>query len=266
MTLEEWSRKKNSGHGPSVFERCTPGFWTPAEDLRVTATRLPGVPEDLPATLLRGLLTEAECRELIAAVPSSGPGFLGRDEVFQLYHDRVVKYRFLTSDEELAERMFGRLRPYLPQELDGGRVLRLNPAFRFVHHDRGGHQAAHVDGREPVQPQYDAEAGGWVQSRLTLQCYLNHDFTGGELALVEPDADGPGVAREKYVHRPRTGDGIVFYQERLVPPSERPPYEVLHEARSVLSGNKYAMRTMVDYVFPDAEMARMTNIKDDRPE
>ena len=33
-------------------------------------------------------------------------------------------------------------------------------------------------------------------SRLTLQCYLNHDFTGGELALVEPDADGPGVARE----------------------------------------------------------------------
>lgn len=263
MTLAEWSRKKNSGKGPPVSARFA-GVWCPDTELNITERPVPGIPEYMPVVLLHGVFTEEECRGLIAAVPIDGPGYLGREEVFQLYNDRVVNYRFLAHDPDLAERLLRRLRRYLPEEIDGGRLHGVNPGFRFVHHDRGGHQAGHIDGREPVDPEYHEAAGGWVQSRLSLQIYLNGGFRGGEFVILEPDPDQPGRHRPRYVHQPRAGDALIFYQERLVPPSKSGPFEMFHEARDVLEGDKYACRTMVDYVFLDEARAKLGNIKDDR--
>jgi len=94
------------------------------------------------------------------------------------------------------------------------------------------------------------------------------DFKGGEFAIVSPspNASGDGDAsgtNVRYVVKPREGDVVIFYQERLNPPSDHPPYELQHEGSDVTEGEKFACRTMVDYVFPDRERARMGNVKDD---
>eukprot|EP00927_Polykrikos_kofoidii_P005662 TRINITY_DN12247_c0_g1_i1.p1 TRINITY_DN12247_c0_g1~~TRINITY_DN12247_c0_g1_i1.p1 ORF type:complete len:347 (-),score=38.53 TRINITY_DN12247_c0_g1_i1:42-1082(-) len=263
MTMEEWSRKKNSNVGPPVSDKLGDA-WTADSEVRVRIEKVPGMPSFMPILLVRGLLTKAECEGLIAAVPTSGEGLMRKGEVNQLYNDRLVNYRYLTHDRVLAERMMARLEPYIPKEVDGGRLHGLNPAFRFVHHDSGGHQTGHIDGREPVEPAYCERAGGWLQSRLTLQIYLNEGFVGGAFAFLEPNQDGSsGGERAKYVHQPHVGDALIFYQERLIPPSSSPPYECLHEARDVVSGDKYACRTMVDYLFPGYETAKLSNLKDD---
>lgn len=259
MTLAEWSRRKNSGAGPAVSERL-PAGWSARSRPPLVAERVPMVPSFMPAVLLRGVLSREECASLIAAVPEGGQGFFGGEEIKQLYHDRVVKYRFLSYDPGLSEVFLSRIREHIPGELDGGRFHRVNPVWRFVHYEEGGHQASHIDGREPVNPELD-EAAGWVQSRLTLQVYLSEDFEGGELAFVEPGADG--ARRTKHVLHPATGDAVLFYQERLQPPTRVPPYELYHEARDVMAGHKYACRTMVDYVFPDSACASLSNLKDD---
>lgn len=261
MSVAEWSKKKNSDKGPPVSARFA-GSWCPDADLKIQASRVPGVPEGLPAVILQGILTAEECEGLIAAVPTEGPGYLGRNEIFQLYNDRVVKYRYLTHDTGLAERLQARIKAHLPETLDGGRLHGINPAFRFVHHDRGGRQAAHIDGREPVEPEYNQAAGGYVQSRLSLQLYLSSGFRGGKFVILEQSSESPSGYRERYVHTPRAGNAIIFYQERLVPPSAQ-AYELFHEARDVLEGDKFACRTMVDYVFPDLETAKLSNLKDD---
>lgn len=261
MSPAEWSRRKNSGAGPAVSARCKPGSLSGAAPTGLVAERLPGMPTFMPAFLLQGVLSHAECRSLIEAVPAGGPGYFSSDEIYQLYQDRVVSYRFLTDDEGLSSLFMSRIRSFLPEELDGGRILRINPAWRFVHQETGGHQAAHIDGREPVEPQ--EAAGGWVQSRLTLQVYLSDDFGAGELAFVVKDPKTEEL-HVRHLHKPKTGDALIFYQERLMPPTAFPPYEVLHEARNVTWGHKYACRTMVDYVFPNSQVAKMSNLKDDR--
>lgn len=256
--LDEWTRLKNSDKGAAV-SALTPSVRKPLGE----PVRLNEVPDYMPAFVLRGILSPEECQSLIEAMdamPSGGPGYLGREQVQRMYRDRVVKYRFLTDDEALSELFSQRIRDYIPETLDGGRFYRVNPSWRFVCYDQGGHQGAHIDGREPAKP-VPAEGGeGWVQSRLTLQVYLNSDFTGGELAVLEEQPRGGD--RVKHLLQPGTGDALIFYQERLEPPS-RQPFELLHEARDVTGGTKYACRTMVDYVFPDVKSARMANLKDD---
>jgi len=96
---------------------------------------------------------------------------------------------------------------------------------------------------------------------LSLQIYLNGGFKGGEFVILEPDPEDPDKHRAKYTHRPRAGDALLFYQERLFPPSP-PPYELFHEALDVLDGDKFACRTMVDYAFPDQRTAKRSNLKD----
>lgn len=75
----------------------------------------------------------------------------------------------------------------------------------------------------------------------------------------------PRIGQGAHVVVPSVGSGARgdrSVQERLIPPSEK-PYELFHEARDVLEGDKFACRTMVDYVFPDAERARLSNLADD---
>lgn len=269
MSLEEWSLLKNKDAGPAVspFLQVPLTMGEPREE----GSRAPNVPYYLPAVLVPKVLTHEECYGLIAAVPQSGLGYKNAKEVHDMYEDRVVHYRYLTNDKHLADVFSHRLRDFLPLELDGGKLWRINPAWRFVKYEEGGHQTAHIDGREPQQPMETPD--GWVQSRLTVQVYLNGDYDGGELAFVQKGGGDLSLKehregdkeqlKEIYVLKPTLGDVMIFYQERLTPLTDHPPYHLLHEARDVKRGAKFACRTMVDYVFPTKEQAQMSNLKDD---
>lgn len=182
------------------------------------------------------------------------------DKVGQNYRDRVVNQRYQCADDALAKRLEARLAAYLPRELDGGRLLGINSGFRFVHYAEGGRHGPHIDGREPVDP--DPTPNGWfVQSRITLQAYLNADFDGGEFTIV--DAVGSDFVPRQVI-KPGCGDVVLFYQERLDPP-QLVPYKYYHQGSDVTAGHKHTCRTMVDYVFPDAALAKISNGPDDAP-
>lgn len=270
MDLEEWCAAKNSEIGPAVSRRLTEkSAWRPDPQPTLSATPIPGLSKGVPGTVVHDVLSPEECRELIAAYPDQSiAGYMPGERVAELYRDRKVKARAMAHDEKLADVLFRRLKEFIPAELDGGRLFRVNPGFRFVHYEQGGHHLTHIDGREPGVPTYNAEAGGWVQSRLTLQVYLNThgaDFEGGEFVVVQGESgnDKDNSTNVKHVVKPSAGDTVLFYQERLTPASEHPPYELNHEGRDVTRGEKFACRTMVDYIFPDKERAQMSNVRDD---
>lgn len=268
MDISAWCAKKNDGAGPAVSAKLDElNAWQCDAQQNIKAERIPGVTAQMPAEVLHQVLSPGECQGLIAGIPESGAGHMDSAEVANLYRDRVLASRYLSHDPRLASQLMDRIRAHLPEELEGGRLFRISPTFRFLHYEEGGRQGCHIDGREPAEPAFAEAAGGWVHSRLTLQLYLNShgvDFEGGELVFLQPGSSGAGVPqfRAKHVYEPCTGDAVVFYQERLVPPSNF-PYELHHEASDVEGGKKYACRTMIEYVFPDRESAVMGNIKDD---
>ena len=63
-------------------------------------------------------------------------------------------------------------------------LAKISPEWRVLKYEAGGTFKAHVDGREPGEPEREGER--FLQSRLTIQIYLNDhntDFTGGEFVV-----------------------------------------------------------------------------------
>lgn len=79
-------------------------------------------------------------------------------------------------------------------------IVRYRPGGRYVDHR-------------------DTPALGATPRRLSLVCYLNDDFTGGETAFTEPDV----------VVSPLTGAVVIFSPV------------LLHRARAVTAGTKYVV-------------------------
>eukprot|EP00658_Telonema_sp_P-2_P012460 TRINITY_DN14741_c0_g1_i4.p1 TRINITY_DN14741_c0_g1~~TRINITY_DN14741_c0_g1_i4.p1 ORF type:complete len:376 (+),score=89.81 TRINITY_DN14741_c0_g1_i4:178-1305(+) len=233
MSFEEWCAAKNAGLGPPISSRVPDEAWEPEPEKRVLrATRLPGIPDGMPAVVVHDVLTTSERAGLIHGFPNhegeevceGQEGYMGGERVGQLYRDRVVSARILSKDEKLASLLGTRLAPYIPEKIDGGKFYRVNPGFRFVHYEEGGHQAVHIDGREPGSPLRVEE--GWVQSRLTLQVYLNShgtEFGGGGISFT---GDPSSPVSQNTTVKPAGGDVVVFYQERLNPPIQATPYPV----------------------------------------
>jgi len=241
----QWVREKNSDGGPPVF---TPSTTAPAP---LTAEQLPQVPAHVPALLVRGLLSRAECQSILGAVPWEGKGYMSLEDVKARYRGRV-SHRYLSYDPRLATTIFERLRPLLPATLDGGVLAEVSPEWRVLKYEAGGVFSPHVDGREPGEPEERRMEGEvrFLQSRLTIQMYLNdhgQDFDGGEFVVFKH-----GARHERsFTLAPRSGDCVVFYQEKL---RQRDHY-LLHSAEPVVRGERYAMRTMVQYAFRSREEA-----------
>ncbi len=122
-------------------------------------------------------LSVDECLELInlseslgfADAPittSSGPSM--RKDIRN--NDRVMH-----DDPQLAERLWQRAKPYLPEQLGGTVAVGLNDRFRFYRYDPGQQFNWHLDGA------YHAPNGD--SSRLTFLIYLNDEFAGGETSF-----------------------------------------------------------------------------------
>lgn len=124
-------------------------------------------------------------------------------------------YRLIFTDEGLAQKLFQRLLPYLPPEIEGWKPAGLNEQFRFYRYDPKQRFNRHVDGRFRRNEN--------EESRLTFMVYLNDDFEGGETEF------------DDVTIYPQTGTGLVFV------------HELRHKGCAVGSGTKYVLRTDVMY-------------------
>ena len=126
--------------------------------------------------------------------------------------------RVMIDDYHLAEVLFKRARPLLPEIVDGWKLAGFNERLRYYRYNPGEKFARHFDG-------YYKRNSNEV-SKLTFMLYLNDSFEGGETRFfVYPEA--------KVV--PEKGMALVFVHKRL------------HEGCEVKSGTKYVLRTDVLY-------------------
>jgi prolyl 4-hydroxylase len=164
------------------------------------------------------VLSVEECQEFIARCESMGfepatlshfGGAVHRPDVRN--NDRVI-----LDDATLAQRLWERIAPLLPSDLDRQVAIGLNERFRFYRYDVGQKFAPHTDGA------YHSPTG--ARSLLTLLLYLNDDYTGGETIV-----DGQTIT-------PRTGQMLAFR------------HQLLHESVEIWSGRKYILRSDVMFL------------------
>ena len=173
-------------------------------------------------TIHPDLFTCEECRALVSLsetlgftyVPIQGKADFPRDFSVQNGRDNE---RAAIEDCNLAEALWQRVKPIVPDEIDGKMVVGLNERLRFYRYKAGQSFTAHRDGyflRENRE-----------RSLLTLILYLNDDYTGGETRFLESEN----------LIIPQQGQVIVF------------SHQLWHEGLPVTKGCKYVLRTDVIY-------------------
>jgi len=208
----------------------------------VEELRLPGGAPTLPgfqqsfARVVRNVLDEEHCAELIASVNAKGftPALLniggGCQQLVPAARDG---HRVIVDSPELAEWLFGVLRPFLPEELeDGSRLTELNERLRFLCYTPGQEFPAH---RDACFERYEGHPRAGDFSFVTVQLYL-HDV---------PQAHGGAttfLVEGRPSHQPEAGSVLLFSQD------------LLHEGSLVRKGIKYTLRTEVMYSRPGASV------------
>lgn len=183
------------------------------------------------ARIVHGVLDEAQCQELIAAVNAKGftPALLNVGGGYQQLKTRSRDgHRVIVDSPELAGWLVAVLAPHLPVKVGAWKLVDLNERFRFLCYTPGQHFPAHLDG-EFERPQDHQTAG--AKSKVTVQIYL-HDVPpayGGATTFF------PGTD-EALACRPRAGSALLFTQD------------LEHEGSLVCSGLKYTVRTEAMYL------------------
>jgi len=121
---------------------------------------------------------------------------------------------FYTS-EELAESLWQKVQPFVPQQLGNSQAIGLNELFRFYRYQRGHQFKGHFD-QSYVRNERE-------MSYYTFMIYLNDRFEGGDTTFR-----GLRI-------RPRQGMALIFL------------HNLYHEGSEVTKGVKYVLRTDVMY-------------------
>ena len=160
--------------------------------------------------------TEAECRDFIDFIERSSPTLATNNPLYR-DQDRVIK-----DDPEIAEELFRRLCPHLPERISSLRLVGLNERLRMYRYRAGQRFEPHMD--HWFRPS---------ENRITLHTvlvYFNDDFEGGETRFRE---------QIEQTIKPRRGTAAIFQ------------HKIRHEGCPVLRGVKYAMRSDVIYEAPE---------------
>jgi prolyl 4-hydroxylase len=171
------------------------------------------------------LLSPSECEQLIAEyepgpwLPATINAAGGRVVEAQVRNSSTA----IVKDAALAEKLYARLRPHLPQSMVdkwGGHDRRVQPAglylpLRIYRYEPGQHFGLHHD------QSYQHPDGR--RSLLTFMVYLNEGFGGGTTTFPEQDQ----------IIVPRTGRALLFQ------------HMLLHSGERVSSGIKYVLRSDV---------------------
>lgn len=209
---------------PSFLQSCDA-----AERASRTKAEEFGVPSGF-ARVVRGVLSEEECTELIARVNIKGftPALLnigrGHQQLQPVARDG---HRVIVDCPELAAWLLEVLRPHLPEHLRSSDLVDINERCRFLCYTPGQSFEAHADGRY-TRPVEHPHAGD--RSLVTVQLYL-HDIppaNGGATTFF------PGRGAE-VCHQPEMGSVLLFTQD------------LIHEGSLVKAGLKYTLRTEVMY-------------------
>lgn len=178
---------------------------------------------------LDGVLTQEECSSLISYSESVGyeQALLNVGNGEQVLDTDIRKSsRCMIDDVDLAQKLFERVRELLPSSWKGKRIQGLNERLRFLRYAPGDYFAPHMDGCY-VRPLDHPRA--LDKSFLTIQFYLNGDFSGGETNFLNlQDVVTAAV-------RPEPGKVLVFQ------------HDVLHEGALLIEGTKYVIRTDIMY-------------------
>lgn len=125
--------------------------------------------------------------------------------------------RLMWDDDAEANALLARVASTVPKTLSNRTLVGANPRLRLYRYEPGQRHGVHWD--------TVVELPGGVESMLTLVFYLNDDFEGGA-------TDFPELKR---VIVPKRGRALLFQ------------HRILHEATSVVRGEKHVLRTDVLY-------------------
>lgn len=135
--------------------------------------------------------------------------------------------RVLVDDPHLAETLFDRAAPWLPNVVDQRRLTRFNERWRFYRYRPGQTFQPHRDGSYLSLETYD-------KSEVTFLIYLNDEMVGGETRFFA-DMDHAARGCPYLAVKPETGAALVF------------AHSIWHEGAVVQMGQKYVLRTDVMY-------------------
>lgn len=181
------------------------------------------------ARVVHNILDEHDCAEFITAVNKKGftPALLniggGRQQLQPYVRNG---HRVIADSAEIGSWFFEVLRPYIPSELYGGKLVELNDRLRFLCYTPGQEFPMHMDGNY-TRPLGHPRA--LDTSRVTVQIYL-HDVpeqNGGATTFA--------IKREKLPCQPKAGSALIFSQN------------LMHEGSLLKKGLKYTLRTEAMY-------------------
>lgn len=167
--------------------------------------------------IIEEFLSEKECDDLIFFSETKG---FDEAEVSLSSGSKMMKgvrnnYRLIYEDKGLAQKLWDKLAPFCPAQLDDWQAFELNERFRFYRYESGQRFKRHIDGRFKRNAQ--------EESRITFMVYLNDDFLGGETKFDDISI------------RPKTGTALCFIHEQK------------HEGMPILNQAKYVLRSDVMY-------------------
>jgi len=172
-------------------------------------TKIPG---DKFLTIIDNIFTAQQCKSLIKIAENNGLEKIDRG--IAIYHRVIIK------NKDLADGIFKKIRHHLPQYFDGKKIIGLNDVFRFSKYYVGEEFGVHYD-------RVNQDSFG-NRSVMTLNIFLNDDFTGGETDFF---IDSGNTLR--YSAKPKAGRGALFDSFQY------------HCGNKIKSGIKYLIRTDV---------------------
>ncbi|ESP04149.1 hypothetical protein LOTGIDRAFT_237462 [Lottia gigantea] len=199
------------------------------------------LPTDARGKLAFGLynvFTPKECKDFIKITEKRGyeEALVNIGAGRQLLMTNVRNSdRCIVDSHEDAEKIWQRIRDFIPSQWNERPVLGLNERLRFLRYDGGGYFKPHYDGS------YIRENG--EKSYITIQLYLNEATTCWIIKVVllwHQGFDGGSTTfisamneKERVEFVPQTGSILVFQ------------HDILHEGSELIKGRKYTMRTDV---------------------
>jgi len=182
--------------------------------------------------VIHRFLTDDECRSFIGRSEQAGydEATITTANGFVMAKEIRDNARLILDDARLANDLWQRARPFMPERVEDWRAVGFNERFRFYRYDSGQKFAPHFDG-------YFSRENG-ERSRLTFMVYLNSDFTGGETRFYDENRTLSVTVR------PESGMALGFVHLQL------------HEGAPVVTGRKYVLRTDVMYAVTQGDVAR----------
>ncbi|KPI44320.1 uncharacterized protein AB675_8814 [Cyphellophora attinorum] len=198
-------------------------------------------------SLIKNVLHPAECSRIVSAGQSVGftpdaPIMASREDTSVLAHNF-----YWIIDTSFHDRLWQRVKSFIPSEVDGKQVRGLNRRFRVYRYVPGAEYRCHIDGAWPpsgINPVddsyvYDSSPANAKQSSLyTFLLYLNDDFDAGETTFFTPSISDEVM--NAYPVKPVAGAVALF-------PHGEGKGALLHEGSGVTRGVKYIIRTDVLY-------------------